>query len=84
VRRKAVLLSGRMLYAGAMPTLLPLALFVATFSLALGLVLPLISVERLLLFADEPSLLAMIAGLWSDCDRALAVVICLFSVVFSR
>ena len=69
-----------MFYAGAMQPLLPLVLFAATFSLALGLVLPLISVERLFVFAEEPSLLAMIAGLWSAGDRLLAVVIGLFSV----
>jgi paraquat-inducible protein A len=69
-------------YAGLMLPLLPLVLFAATFSLALGLVLPLIGVERLFVFADEPSLLDMIAGLWTEGDRALAVLICLFSVVF--
>lgn len=71
-----------MFYAGIMQPLLPIVLFAATFSLALGLVLPLISVERLFLFADEPSLVVMIAGLWSEGDRALAVVISLFSVAF--
>ncbi len=65
-----------------MPPLLPLVLFAATFSLPLGLVLPLLSVERLFVFADEPSLIAMITGLWADGDRALAFVIGLFSVVF--
>jgi len=65
-----------------MPPLLPLVLFAATFSLALGLVLPLISVERLFVFADEPSLVAMIAGLWAEGDRALSGIIGLFSVAF--
>ena len=60
----------------------PLVLFSATFSLALGIVLPLIRVERLFLFSDEPSLIAMIAGLWSEGDRLLAGIIGLFSVVF--
>jgi paraquat-inducible protein A len=71
-----------MVYAGAMSPLLPVALFAATFSLALGLVLPLISVERLFVFADEPSLLAIIAGLWTEGDRALSILIGMFSVAF--
>jgi paraquat-inducible protein A len=58
--------------------LLPIMLFAATISFAFGLVLPLIHVERLFVFADEPSLMAMISGLWSGGDIALATVIALF------
>ena len=39
---------------------LPLALFAATLSLGLGLVLPLVRVDRLFVFTDEPSLLAIV------------------------
>jgi len=60
----------------------PLVLFAATVCFALGLVLPLIGVERLFVFTDEPSLAGMIAGLWSGGDLALAAIIALFSVVF--
>lgn len=61
---------------------LPLILFAATFSLALGIVLPLISVERLFVFADEPSLAGIIRGLWLEGDWALSVIIALFSLIF--
>jgi len=61
---------------------LPLVLFAATLCLALGLVLPLIRVERLFVFADEPSLVGIIQGLWQEGDWALSAIIALFSVVF--
>ena len=61
---------------------LPLILFAATLCLALGLVLPLIRIERLFVFADEPSLVGMIGGLWQEGDWALSLIIALFSVVF--
>jgi paraquat-inducible protein A len=61
---------------------LPLILFAATLSLALGMVLPLIRVERFFVFADEPSLIGMIQGLWQEGDWGLSLIIALFSVVF--
>jgi paraquat-inducible protein A len=61
---------------------LPLLLFAATFSFACGIILPLIQIERLLFFTDEPSLIGIIAGLWSTGDRPLAALIALFSVIF--
>lgn len=60
----------------------PLVLFLATFCLALGIVLPLVRVERLFVFSDQPSLIAMIAGLWIEGDRLLSALIALFSVIF--
>jgi paraquat-inducible protein A len=60
----------------------PIILFAATISFTLGIILPLIGVERLFVFTDEPSLVGMIAGLWTEGDVVLAVVIALFSVVF--
>jgi paraquat-inducible protein A len=60
----------------------PLILFAATFSLALGIVLPLIRVDRLFVFSDQPSLVAMIAGLWTEGDWLLAGIIALFSIIF--
>jgi len=65
-----------------MRRLLPALLFAATFSFALGIVLPLIRMERLLVFTDEPSLVGMVAGLWAEGDLALAAIIALFSIVF--
>ncbi|WP_337918486.1 paraquat-inducible protein A [Pseudaminobacter soli (ex Zhang et al. 2022)] len=61
---------------------LPLLLFAATFSFACGIILPLIQVERLLLFTDEASLIGIVAGLWRTGDRPLAALIGLFSLVF--
>ncbi|WP_349358186.1 paraquat-inducible protein A [Stappia sp.] len=62
----------------AIAVLLP----VATFSFALGLVLPLMRFERLFLLEDRPSLLDIVAGLWRDGDAALATVIAAVSIVF--
>jgi len=61
---------------------LPLALFAAALSLALGLVLPLMQVERLYFLTDEPSLLAIIAALWTEGEALLATIVALFSVIF--
>ena len=65
-----------------MQFVLPVLLLAATISFTLGVSLPLIRVERLFVFADEPSLLAMISELWAGGDIALAAVIALFSVIF--
>lgn len=65
-----------------MRRLLPLLLFAATISFALGVVLPLIRLDRLLVFTDEPSLVAMVAGLWAEGDILLAGVLGLFSIAF--
>lgn len=65
-----------------MRSLLPLVLFVATLSLGLGLVLPLIRIDRLLFFTDEPSLIAIVSGLWMEEEALLALVVALFSIVF--
>ena len=61
---------------------LPAALFGATFCFALGITLPLLRVERLFFFADEPSLLAMIRALWAADERFIALLVTLFSIVF--
>lgn len=65
-----------------MRRLLPFLLFAASVCFTLGIVLPLIRMERLLLFTDEPSLAAMVYGLWAGGDMLLAAVIGLFSVAF--
>ncbi|CAG0969622.1 MAG: paraquat-inducible protein A [Rhizobiaceae bacterium] len=65
-----------------MRVLLPLVLFAATFCYGLGLVLPLIRIQKFFVFTDEPSLVAMIAGLWGSGDMALATLVALFSVAF--
>lgn len=65
-----------------MRLVLPLVLFAATLSLGLGLVLPLVRIDRLFFFTDEPSLLAIVSGLWADGEALLSMVIALFSIVF--
>lgn len=60
---------------------LPLVLLLATLCFPLGLVLPLVTVERLLIFTDEPSLVGMIHGLWISGELGLAAIITLFSLV---
>jgi paraquat-inducible protein A len=65
-----------------MRLLLPIVLLAASLSFALGIVLPLIQVERLFVFADEPSLVGMVAGLWREGDWLLAMIIALFSIAF--
>lgn len=69
-------------YSAAMRNLLPPILFFATFAFALGITLPLVRVEVMLVFSEEPSLVGMIAGLWSASDHLLAIIVALFSVVF--
>lgn len=59
-----------------------LLLPVATFSFALGLTLPLMRFERLFILEDRPSLIDMVAGLWSEQERALALMVGLFSIAF--
>ena len=61
---------------------LPLILFAATLCFALGIVLPLIRVERLYLFTDEPSLTGIVVALWTGGDGLLAAAVALFSIVF--
>lgn len=63
-------------------SLLPVMLFVATFCFALGLVLPIATFERLFFLTERPSLLEIVASLWSGSDYLLAIVIALFSIAF--
>ncbi|PSJ52129.1 paraquat-inducible protein A [Mesorhizobium ephedrae] len=65
-----------------MPFLLPLILFFATVFFALGVVMPLIRVDRLYFFTDEPSLIGIFTGLWNQGDVLLAALVALFSLVF--
>ena len=60
----------------------PLMLFAASFCLALGLVLPLIRLERLYFFTQEPSLIEIIRGLWTEGEWLLALVVGVFSLIF--
>lgn len=60
---------------------IPIFLFIATFSLALGLTMPLMNVSRLYFFDQNPSLLGIIGSLWTGGDWLLAIVVLLFSVI---
>jgi paraquat-inducible protein A len=60
---------------------IPLFLFIATFSLALGMTMPLMNVSRLYFFDENPSLLGIIRSLWAGGDWLLASVVGLFSVI---
>ncbi|MBL8582663.1 MAG: paraquat-inducible protein A, partial [Rhizobiaceae bacterium] len=61
---------------------LPYVLLLATLCFPLGAVLPLVTVERLLIFSDESSLVGIVHGLWDAGDVILATVIALFSLAF--
>lgn len=51
-------------------------------SLAAGISLPIMQLERLYFFSDRPSILSLIAGLWREGDRTLAILVFVFSVAF--
>ncbi|WP_416064466.1 paraquat-inducible protein A [Rhizobium sp. ZK1] len=59
----------------------PILLVAAPFLLALGLVLPLVRFEKLWFFDETPSLLEIVASLWSGDDVALAALVALVSIV---
>jgi paraquat-inducible protein A len=61
--------------------LLPFVLCGASFCFALGITLPLVRVERLFVFTDEPSLIAMIGSLYRSGEWAIAALILMFSVI---
>ncbi|MEQ9020857.1 MAG: paraquat-inducible protein A [Nitratireductor sp.] len=69
-------------YRAGMRYLLPALLFIATLSFAFGIALPLLRVERLLVFTEEPSLAGLVFGLWTTGDRLLALLVGLFSIAF--
>lgn len=58
-----------------------IVLFFATLSLALGVSLPLLSIERLWLFTDRPSLAQIVASLWNGGEPLLALIVGMFSLV---
>lgn len=60
----------------------PLLLLAASISFALGITLPLIEVDRLYFFSQQPSLIEVTAKLWSNGDAAIAVLTGLFSIAF--
>jgi len=62
--------------------LLPVLLVAAPVCYALGIVLPLVTLEKLYFFEDRPSLLGIVAALGRNGDLGLALLVALFSIVF--
>ncbi|MCY0096419.1 paraquat-inducible protein A [Hoeflea ulvae] len=65
-----------------MRLVLAAALVLAPLFFGLGLILPLVRFETLYFFNQSPSLLGVVAALWTGGDPVLAVVVALVSVVF--
>ena len=61
---------------------LPLLLVAAPILFTLGILLPLMTLEKLYFFEDNPSLLGIVAKLYDNGDYALAALVGLFSIVF--
>jgi paraquat-inducible protein A len=59
-----------------------LLILAAAISLMLGLTLPIMRLDRLYVFSEEPSIFGLLGGLWSAGEWPLALLIGLFSVVF--
>lgn len=66
----------------AMRLALPVILFLASLSFGLGVALPLLRVDRLYFFSEEPSLGGIVVGLWNSGDIVLAAIVALFSMAF--
>jgi len=62
--------------------LVAILLIAGPFFLALGLTLPLVRFEKLYFFSVTPSLIAIVASLWSEGDRLLAALVAAFSILF--
>ena len=60
---------------------LPVLFVLAPFLFALGLMLPLMTFEKLFFFEENPSLLGIVGSLWES-NIALALLVVLFSIVF--
>lgn len=60
----------------------PALLFAASFSLALGVSLPIVRFEKLYFLSETPSIVALVVSLWEEGDLALASVVFLFSFLF--
>ncbi|OCW59267.1 paraquat-inducible protein A [Hoeflea olei] len=65
-----------------MRLMLAAALVLSALFFGLGIVLPLVRFETLYLFDQSPSLLGVVAALWSGEDRLLALVVALVSIAF--
>lgn len=62
--------------------LLALCLFASPIFLTLGITMPLLKLEKLWLFEQTPSLIEVVASLWTNQEALLAVIIGAFSIGF--
>jgi len=65
-----------------MKLLLPVLLVCAPVLFAFGIMLPLVTLEKLYFFEDNPSLIGIVSSLYTNKDYVLALLVTLFSVVF--
>jgi paraquat-inducible protein A len=65
-----------------MKWVLPVLFIAAPVLFAFGIMLPLVSFEKLYFFEDNPSLIGIVSSLWDNGDYPLAVLVALFSIVF--
>ncbi len=61
---------------------LPVLFVAAPVLFAFGIILPLVTFEKLYFFEDNPSLLGIVASLYRNGDYALALLVALFSILF--
>ena len=61
---------------------LPVLFVAAPVLFAFGIILPLVTFEKLYFFEDNPSLLGIVASLYKNGDYALALLVVLFSILF--
>ncbi|HMQ57099.1 MAG TPA: paraquat-inducible protein A [Rhizobiaceae bacterium] len=57
-------------------------LLLSSVSLALGVTMPLLQVQKLYFLSETPSLIQIITGLFSSGDALLGIIVALFSIVF--
>ena len=60
----------------------PILLLIGGVSFGLGISLPLMQFEKLFVFTETPSLISIIASLWSESEILLAIIVAAFSIVF--
>ncbi len=65
-----------------MNILRPILLLVSAVSFGLGIVLPLVKLEKLWIFSETPSLVSIIVDLWGDGEAVLAAIVATFSIAF--
>lgn len=57
-------------------------LLLASISFGLGISLPIVQFKKLYFFEENPSIISLIKGLWTDGSMAIAIAILLFSILF--